>query len=98
MTTLERALPYIAAAAVLLLPLAGHAQAVAGDPLGGLVFWIYNTWGRSIITLAFIIVGLLMIGGRHTLEGIVFAALGVGFFVAGPSIADATMAAAGSIR
>ncbi len=98
MKTLERALPYIAVAVVLLLPIAGHAEAVSGDPLGGMVFWIYNTWARSIITLAFIIVGLLMLGGRHTLEGIVFAALGIGFFVAGPSIADATLAAAGNLR
>ncbi len=89
MKTLERALPYIVVAVVLLLPLAGHAQAVSGDPLGGLVFWIYNTWGRSIIMLGFMLVGLVMLAGRHTLEGLVFAALGIGFFIAAPTVAEA---------
>ncbi len=89
MMRLERALPYVVVAITLLLPLAGHAQAVSGDPLGGLVFWVYNTWGRSIIMLAFMIVGLIMLAGRHTLEGMIFASLGVGFFIAAPSIAEA---------
>ncbi len=95
MTKLERALPYIVVAITLLLPLAGHAQAVAGDPLTGLVFWVYNTWGRGIVMLAFMLVGLIMLAGRHTLEGLVFASLGIGFFIAAPTIADQVGATAG---
>ena len=86
---LQRALPYIVLATVLFLPFSGYAQQVTGDPLGGLVFWVYSTLGRSIIMLAFMVVGLVMIAGRHTFEALIFAALGVGFWVGAPTIADA---------
>jgi hypothetical protein len=80
-----------------LISLTGHAQSVSGDPLGGVVNWIYIQLGRWLIMLAFMIVGIVMIAGRHTLEGFIFAALGVAFWIAAPKIAEAVANQVGSL-
>jgi type IV secretory pathway VirB2 component (pilin) len=75
----SKTLAYVVVAAVLLIPLAAHAQLVGGAPetaLTTLVTWLSGPFIRPVLAIGFIVAGILMMVGRHTFEGLVFALIG----------------------
>ncbi len=87
---MNKALPYIVLAAVL-VPLAAHAQIVGGAPetaLTAIAAWLQGPVGRPLITIGFILVGITMMVGRHTLEGLVFCVLGATFYAGAGGLAQ----------
>ncbi len=82
---MNRVLPYVILAMVILFPLAVDAQGfVGGAPEAGItafVAWMQGPFGRPIITLLFMGIGIVLAAGRHTFEGIIFGVLGAAFYV-----------------
>lgn len=75
----NRALACAILAAVILMPLAAHAQLVGGAPEAGLMAfaaWLQGPFIRPVLAIAFIGGGIVMMLGRHTFEGLVFVVIG----------------------
>ncbi len=81
---MNRAFPHVVLALVILFPFAADAQFVGGAPEAGItafVAWMQGPFGRPIITLLFMGIGIVLAAGRHTFEGIIFGVLGAAFYV-----------------
>lgn len=88
----KRAIAYAILAAVILVPLAAHAQIVGGGSpdaaLTAFAAWMQGPVGRPLITIGFIITGIIMMVGRHTLEGVVFCLIGASFLAGATGLAN----------
>ncbi len=91
---MNRTLLYIILIVITLAAVPAHAQLVnglAGDgatALQAFVTWLSGPFIRPLLSIGFIIAGIVMMCGRHTFEGIVFAVIGATLAVGAQNLSN----------